>query len=93
MTHTPKRPKLDPPHLAALHLSELHKAKQAYAVADAALVSLRAKVKVGELIALPAEDWLPEHLRGGKYELEDRGDAFAVGQTARRFRMKQSKSL
>lgn len=92
-TKKARKPRLDAPTLAAMHLNELAKAKAAYAIADAALVSLRKKINPGAVITLPAAKWIAEHLRELKYELEDRGDSFSVGQTARRFRLKRSKRL
>lgn len=81
----PRKP--DIPTLAAQHLSHLLLGKLSYKKADAALSAILRKKRKG-IITLPDKAPVIPELRGKTFEIEDRGDAFSVGQTARRFRLK-----
>jgi hypothetical protein len=84
----PRKKKLSIAEIAAMHVQCLAEGKEKYKTADAALVLLRGKLQPGEMVTLPAHDWIDAALRGKRYRLRDKGDFFAVGQTARRFELK-----
>lgn len=92
MTATAKKPRLNAPNLALLHVHSLREGKERYKAADAALDALLAKKKPGSVIKLPAGSKVAEDLRGKKFRVVDKfadRNSIGVGLNARRFELEE----
>lgn len=87
-----RKPKLNAPNLALLHIHSLREGKERYKAADAALDALLEKKKAGAVIKLPATKGMPEDLRGKKFRVVDKfksRNSIGVGLSARRFELEE----